>query len=149
METYNRKLFVEHGITDEFVQMNHSKSIKNTLRGMHYQVAPNQEAKLIRCTRGAIYDVIVDLRPASPTYKQWVGVELSERNYRMLYVPRDFAQGYLTLQDGSEATYQVSQFYTPDSEAGIRWNDAGLGIDWPVPVNVISEKDAAWPDLNG
>lgn len=114
---------------------------------MHYQAAPYQETKLIRCTRGALYDVIVDLRPESPTYKRWTAVELTASNYRMLYVPADFAHGFITLEDNTEATYLVSEVYTPGAERGLRWNDPEFGIDWPRPVAVISQKDAAWPDF--
>ena len=118
-----------HGLTARTVQANVSYNHqKGTLRGMHYQIAPYQEAKLIRCTRGAIYDVIIDLRPDSSTYKQWIGEKLTADNYKMLFVPEDFAHGYLTLEDHTEVTYQVTQFYTPGSEKGIRYNDPAFGI---------------------
>ena len=113
---------------------------------MHYQVSPYEETKLVRCTKGAIYDVIIDLRPASPTYTQSIGVELSAENYKMLYVPENFAHGFITLKDDTEVTYQVSQFYTPGSERGIRWDDPAFNIDWPIEVQVISDKDKSWPD---
>jgi len=119
---------------------------KGTLRGMHYQISPYEETKLVRCTKGAIYDVIIDLRPASPTYTQWIGKELTAGNFKMFYVPENFAHGFITLTDDTEVTYQVSQFYTPGSERGIRWNDLTFGIDWPIDVQVISEKDRNWPD---
>lgn len=139
--------FEAQGLTARVVQANISVShAKGTLRGMHYQAAPYEEAKVVRCTRGAIFDVILDLRPASPTYKQWLGVELTAANYRMLYVPEGFAHGFITLMDEAEVTYQVSQFYTPEAERGVRWNDPAFGIEWPVPVTVISEKDSRWPD---
>ncbi|MCK4826502.1 dTDP-4-dehydrorhamnose 3,5-epimerase, partial [bacterium] len=122
--TWCQKEFEEHGLTPRVVQANvSSNKKKGTLRGMHYQIAPYEETKLVRCTRGAIYDVIIDLRPASPTYTQWVGVELTADNYKMLYVPENFAHGFQTLEDNTEVTYQVSQFYTPGSESGIRWGD--------------------------
>lgn len=139
--------FEAHGLTPRVAQVNISSNKKRgTLRGMHYQIAPYEETKLVRCTRGALYDVIVDLRPASPTYRQWFGVELTADNYKMLYVPEGFAHGFITLQDETEATYQVSQFYTPGSERGLRYNDPAFGIEWPAEVQVISEKDKSWPD---
>lgn len=140
--------FEEHGLTSRVVQTNVSFNIKKgTLRGMHYQIAPYEEAKLIRCTNGAIYDVIIDLRPDSPTYLQWVGAELTADNHKMLFVPESFAHGFQTLQDNTEVTYQVTQFYTPGSERGIRWNDKTINIEWLVDVNVISDKDKNWPDF--
>lgn len=139
--------FEAHGLAPRVVQANISYNKKRgTLRGMHYQIAPYEETKLVRCTRGALYDVIVDLRPTSPSYKQWFGVELTADNYKMLYVPEGFAHGFITLQDETEATYQVSQFYTPGSERGLRYNDPAFGIEWPAEVQVISEKDKSWPD---
>lgn len=141
-----RNEFEEHGLVPRVVQANVSfNEHEGTLRGMHYQVAPHEETKLVRCTRGAIYDVIVDLRPDSPTYTHWIGVELTEHNYRMLYVPENFAHGFITLQPRTEVTYQVSQFYAPDAERGVRYDDPAFGIEWPVPVRVISEKDRTWP----
>jgi len=143
-----RKEFEEHGLTARVVQANVSFNInKGTLRGMHYQIAPYEEAKLIRCTSGAIYDVIIDLRPDSPTYLQWVGEELTAENHKMLFVPESFAHGLQTLKDNTEVTYQVTQFYTPGSERGIRWDDKAINIKWPVDVNVISDKDKNWPDF--
>lgn len=144
------KEFAEHGLTPVVHQANLSyNKKKGTLRGMHYQIAPYREAKTVRCTRGAIYDVIIDLRKDSPTYKRWIGVELSAQNYRMLYVPEQFGHGFITLEDHTEITYQVSEFYTPGAERGIRWNDPAFEIQWPEPVAVISEKDANWPDFEG
>jgi dTDP-4-dehydrorhamnose 3,5-epimerase len=143
-----RTEFESAGLNSRAVQANVSYNhSRGTLRGMHYQIAPYQETKLIRCTRGAIYDVIIDLRTGSPTYKQWIGVELTADNYRMLFVPEDFAHGFQTLQDNTEIAYQVTQFYTPGSEKGIRWNDPAFGIRWPLEVEVISEKDRTWPDF--
>ena len=113
---------------------------------MHYQKTPYEETKLVRCTKGAIYDVIIDLRPTSTTYGQWIGVELTKDNYKMLYVPENFAHGFQTLADDSEAIYQVSQFYTPGAESGIRWDDPAFNIDWPIGVQVISDKDKSWPE---
>ena len=142
-----QKEFEEHGLTPRVVQANvSSNKKKGTLRGMHYQIAPYEETKLVRCTRGAIYDVIIDLRPDSPTFKQWIGVELTEKNYKMLYVPENFGHGFQTLDDNTEVTYQVSQFYAPGSESGIRWDDPAFGIEWPLDAQVISDKDKNWPD---
>ena len=118
-----------------------------TLRGMHFQKAPAEESKLVRCTRGSVYDAIVDMRAGSPTYLQHFGVELSESNRRALYIPGGFAHGYLTLTDGAEVAYQVGEFYTPGCEDGLRYNDPHLGIKWPIEATVLSEKDAAWPLL--
>jgi len=114
---------------------------------MHYQVAPYRESKLVRCTKGAIYDVIVDLRANSETYMQWVGVELTADNYKMLFVPEGFAHGYLTLQNDTEVIYQVSEFYAPGAEQGIRWDDPAFKIEWPLDPVLISEKDKAHPDF--
>ena len=140
--------FEAHGLKPVVAQCNLSfNHRRGTLRGMHYQVPPAAEAKLVRCTRGAIYDVIVDLRPDSPTYMQHFGVELSEENRRALYVPEMFAHGYQALTDGAEVTYQVSEAYTPGCERGLRHDDPALGIVWPIPVTVISDKDRAWPLL--
>ena len=145
---YCRKEFMENGLMSEMVQTNVSvNKIKGTLRGFHYQVSPHEEAKLVRCTRGSIYDVIIDLRPDSTTYLKWFGIELSEGNSRMLYVPEKFAHAFITLEDNTAVTYQVSQFYTPGAEAGLRWNDAGFDVRWPLEPKVISEKDQNWPDF--
>ena len=138
--------FGAHNLETQFVQGNVSYNRSaGTLRGLHYQVAPHEEVKLVRCISGAIHDVIVDLRQGSPTVCQWMGVELSARNRRMLYVPRGFAHGYLTLVDDAEVLYLVSEFYTPGAERGLRYDDPALGITWPLPISVISDKDAAWP----
>jgi len=146
--SFCQKEFEDHGLKPLVAQCNCSYNHRRgTLRGMHFQLAPAAETKLVRCTRGAIYDVIVDLRPESPTYLQHVGVELSERNRRQLYVPELFGHGYLTLTDGAEVTYQVGEFYTPGAERGLRYDDPALSIEWPVTVEVISEKDANWPLL--
>jgi dTDP-4-dehydrorhamnose 3,5-epimerase len=144
------KEFAEHGLTAVVHQANVSFNIKaGTLRGMHYQMEPYGEAKTVRCTQGAIYDVIIDLRKDSPTYKRWFGAELTADNFTMLYVPENFGHGFLTLTDNTEVTYQVSEFYTPGAERGIRYNDPAIGIHWPQTVQVISEKDAGWPDYDG
>jgi dTDP-4-dehydrorhamnose 3,5-epimerase len=140
--------FDAHRLSTRVVQCNMSfNPTKGTLRGMHYQAVPYAEAKLIRCTQGALYDVIIDLRPHSPTYMQWLGVELTADNRTMLYVPEGFAHGYQTLTDDTEAFYQVSQFYHPEAERGVRWNDPVFGIDWPaVSPRLMSAKDESWPD---
>jgi dTDP-4-dehydrorhamnose 3,5-epimerase len=143
-----RDEFLEAGVDIDVVQGNVSFSkTRGTLRGMHFQRPPYQEAKLIRCARGAIYDAIVDLRPDSPTFGQWLGVELTQSNYRMLLVPEGFAHGFETLEDDTEVTYLVSQVYTPGSEGGLRYNDPSIGIQWPLDPQVISEKDLAWPEF--
>jgi len=141
--------FEAQGLNTDLVQCNvaynHKKGI---MRGMHYQQQAHAEVKLVRCTRGAVYDVIVDLRVDSPSYLKWTGVELTEENHRMLYVPEGFAHGYVTLQDNSELFYQVSQFYAPGAEGGVRWDDPAVGIDWPETGELlISEKDRSWPLL--
>lgn len=120
---------------------------RGTVRGLHYQAAPNAEAKLVRCTMGAIYDVIVDIRRDSPTYGRWWGVELGARDGRMLYVPKGFAHGFQTLQDDTEVFYQMSAFYAPETARGIRWNDPVLAIGWPLETSAISERDRRYPDF--
>jgi dTDP-4-dehydrorhamnose 3,5-epimerase len=140
--------FDDQGLDSRFVQANVSYNRKKgTLRGLHYQIAPYQECKLIRCTRGAIYDVIIDLRPESATYKHWTSVELTADNYTLFFVPEDFAHGFQTLTNETEITYQVSQFYTPGSERGIRFDDPAFDIQWPLDVTIISDKDRTWPDF--
>lgn len=132
------------------VQMSTSFNVRaGTLRGLHLQRDPHGESKLVRCTRGAIYDVIVDLRPDSSTYRRWLGVELTADNRRALYVPEGFGHGYMTLEDNTDVMYQVTAFYTPGAEGGLRYNDPAFGIVWPLPVAVISDKDATWPDFQG
>ncbi|WP_111431617.1 dTDP-4-dehydrorhamnose 3,5-epimerase [Rhodobacteraceae bacterium DSL-40] len=141
--------FGKQGLVSEFVQGNYSYNIsKGTLRGMHYQKSPHGEVKLVRVVQGAILDVIIDLRPDSPTYLKWEGFELTAENGRTLYVPVGFAHGFQTLADETHVTYQVSHPYTPGVEGGLRYNDPAFNIDWPLPVSVISEKDAAWPDAD-
>jgi dTDP-4-dehydrorhamnose 3,5-epimerase len=140
--------FEAHGINATVVQCNLSYShARGTLRGMHYQLAPQAEAKLVRCTAGAIFDVIVDLRPGSAAYCRWYGVELTASNRRMLYAPEGCAHGYLTLVDGTDVFYQVSAYYAPEAERGVRWNDSAFGIRWPFEPSVISERDRAHPDF--
>jgi len=138
--------FRTYGIEFRVVQCSISfNRKKGTLRGMHYQIAPYAEAKLVRCTMGAIYDVIIDLRPDSPTFKQWVAMELTAENRQMLYIPEGFAHGFQTLVDNSEVFYQMSEFYHPESARGYRWDDSAFRITWPLPVSVISEKDRGYP----
>ena len=140
--------FEEKGMASKFVQCSFSYSKKKgTLRGMHYQAPPFEECKLVRCTAGAIYDVIIDLRPWSPTFTQHVGVNLTAQNHRMLYVPQGFAHGFQTLEDHSEVYYQISEFYAPDSSKGVRWNDPVFGIQWPVEEIIISKRDQGYPDF--
>lgn len=127
------------------IAFNHKKG---TLRGMHYQ-QPHEEIKLVRCTRGSVYDVAVDLRPESNTFGHWYGVELSESNHRMLYIPERFAHGYLTLKDNSEIFYQVSEFYHPESGRGVRWNDPRFGILWPLQPRLMNDRDRTYPDFDG
>jgi dTDP-4-dehydrorhamnose 3,5-epimerase len=143
------KEFEAHGLNTGLVQCNIAfNHQRGTVRGMHFQTAPRSETKLVRCTRGTVYDVIVDLRAGSTTYLKWFGVELTAENSRMLYVPEDFAHGYKTLTDNAEVFYQVSEFYSPECERGVRWDDPALGIDWPESDKlIISEKDRNWPLL--
>jgi len=138
----------EHGLNGNIAQINTSLSKdKGTLRGLHFQIAPFQECKMIRCTRGSIFDVIVDLRPESPTFLQWFGEELTENSHKALYSPEGFAQGFITLEDESEITYFTTQFYAPGKDRGVRWNDPQFGVKLPMKPIVISEKDLNWPDF--
>jgi dTDP-4-dehydrorhamnose 3,5-epimerase len=142
------KEFKKHGLNPRLVQCNISFNAKEgTLRGMHYQKAPCAEAKLVRCTRGALHDVIVDLRPDSPTFKVHFGIQLDESNRLMLYIPEGFAHGFITMKDNSEIFYQMSEFYSPQHAAGFRWNDPSFGIQWPTEIQVISERDRTYPDF--
>lgn len=139
--------FMQHGLTNTLCQCNLSHNIyKNTLRGMHYQIEPYQEDKMVRCIRGAIYDVIIDLRKESPTYKQWVGVELTAENRRMIYIPKGFAHGFVTLIDDTELFYHHSEFHAPDCERGVRYNDPAFNIVWPTAIEIISERDKKYQD---
>ena len=142
------KEFKEHGLNQNIAQCNISyNEKKGTLRGVHYQAAPHEEAKLVRCTMGAIYDVIIDLRPDSSTFKKWIGVELTKENRRMLYVPEGFAHGFQTLEDHTEVLYQMSEFHHPEWARGVRWNDPTFGIFWPVNVEIISIGDQQYLDF--
>jgi dTDP-4-dehydrorhamnose 3,5-epimerase len=141
--------FCEHGLATRFAQMNNSLSAeKGTLRGMHYQLAPNAETKLVRCIRGALYDVILDLRKESATFGESFGAELTSENRRMMYVPKGFAHGFVTLTDDAEALYLVDELYSPEQERGIRWNDPRFTIEWPIQPVVVSEKDRCHRDFD-
>src|SRR5882762_5631992 len=146
--TWSQKEFAGRGLGAPVVQANVSlNKRRGTLRGMHFQINPHQEVKLVRCTAGSILDVIVDLREDSPSFHQWVGVELSVGNRLMLYVPEGFAHGYQTLADNTEVAYQISEYYHPESARGVRWDDPAFGIDWPLPVTTMSERDRNHPFL--
>ena len=144
--SWSREEFEAHGLDPRLVQCSISYNyVKGTLRGMHYQTAPYEEAKLVRCTRGAIYDVIVDLRPGSRTLAEWQAVELNADNRLMLYVPPGLAHGYLTLTDDVDVCYQMSEHYNADHATGVRWDDPAFGIEWPGEVRVISSRDTSYP----
>jgi len=148
MESWSERVFVEAGLFYRFVQDNHSSStVKGTLRGIHFQKGEQAQAKLVRCIRGAVLDVAVDLRPSSSTYGKWVGMELSEENRKQLLIPRGFGHGFVTLTDHVEFLYKADNFYAPKAEGGIRWNDPELAIDWGIDEPVLSPKDQALPWL--
>jgi len=148
--TFCEREFREHGLSATVVQANTSfNRRKGTLRGLHYQAAPHEEAKLVGCTRGAVYDVIVDLRPGSPTFRRWTAVELTAENGTMLFVPEGFAHGYQTLEDDTETSYLMTAYYEPSAGRGVRWDDKAFGIEWPeVEERTINERDRNWPDFN-
>ena len=146
MESWSKRRMEEAGLYYDFVQDNHSSStVKGTLRGIHFQKGEWCQAKLVRCTRGSVLDVAVDLRKASPTYKQWVGVELSEENKKQLLIPRGFGHGFVTLTDHVEFMYKADNYYAPQADGGIRWNDPDIAVDWGVENPVLSEKDTKNP----
>ncbi len=165
--SFCKKEFEKHGLNHNIVQCNISyNKKKGTVRGMHYQTAPHQEAKIVSCTKGSIFDVIIDLRPDSPTYCQWFAIELTApcsplpahssetahsspltANYKMLYIPEGFAHGFQTLEDETVVYYQMSEFYHPECARGVRFNDPAFGIEWPLTINAISEKDMRYPDF--
>jgi len=148
METYSKKVFAENGIDVEFVQDNHSRSTKGVFRGLHFQKPPFAQDKLVRCTRGEVLDVVVDIRKDSPTFGQSESVLISEDNKKIVFIPKGFAHGFLVLSDFAEFQYKCSNFYNKESESGILWNDPELKIDWPQIENIIlSEKDKLWPKL--
>jgi len=141
--------FKTHGLNPRLVQCNISfNKLSGTVRGMHFQKKPHEEAKLVRCTQGAIYDVAIDLRIDSPTRYHWVGAELTSDNHRMFYIPEGFAHGYQTLTDNVEIFYQMSEYYHPESAGGVRWDDPAFGIKWPLAVTVIAKRDATYPSLD-
>jgi len=150
METYNQKDFEEKGIITEFLQDNMSSSVKGTLRGLHYQIEPFVQGKLVRVTRGRVFDVAVDIRKKSPTFGKWVGQELSEENKYCLYIPPGFAHGFYVLSDKAEFAYKCTAFYNREAERGINWNDPVINIKWPIINNniILSEKDKTFPFLN-
>ena len=149
MESWSKKKMEDAGILVDFVQDNHSFSAqKGTLRGLHYQLNPMAQAKLLRVSRGAIFDVAVDIRCGSPTYAKWVGVELTAENYRQLFIPRGFAHGFITLTDDVEVQYKADNFYAPDCDGNIHWDDPEIGVAWPLAPVVLSEKDAKAPLLS-
>ena len=148
MESWNKKKMAEAGLYYDFVQDNHSKStVKGTLRGIHFQKGDKAQAKLVRCVKGAVLDVAVDLRRNSHTFKQWIGVELSEENKKQLLIPRGFGHGFVTLTDDVEFLYKADSYYAPEADAGIRWNDPDIGIEWGVENPILSEKDKKNPFL--
>jgi dTDP-4-dehydrorhamnose 3,5-epimerase len=147
-ESYSAPTFAAAGIDCVFVQDNHSKSIsKGVIRGLHFQTAPFEQSKLVRVVRGAVFDVAVDLRQGSPTYGQWQGFELSERNFHILFIPKGFAHGFCTLEDNTEIVYKVDNPYSRENDAGIIWNDPDLAVSWPVGNPILSEKDKSLPRL--
>lgn len=147
METYKRSEFAAHGIGAPFVQCNHSRSARGILRGLHFQRPPKAQGKLVRAVSGAIFDVAVDLRKGAPTYGQWVGVELSAANNKMLYAPAGFAHGFCVVSDAADIAYMTSDEYAPAQESGIAWDDPDLNIAWPIAVPQLSERDRQWPRL--
>lgn len=148
MESWSRREFEREGLYYDFVQDNHSSSsVKGTLRGIHFQRGDKAQAKLVRCVKGAVLDVAVDLRPASPTYKKWVAVELSAENKKQLLIPRGFGHGFVTLTDDVEFLYKADNYYAPEADGGIRWNDPEIGVDWGVEHPILSQKDENAPLL--
>jgi dTDP-4-dehydrorhamnose 3,5-epimerase len=146
--TWCRQEFKSHGLNSELAQCSISfNTRKGTLRGMHYQAVPHAETKLVRCTRGAIYDVVLDLRPPSPTFRNWIAVVLTAEKRNMVYVPEGCAHGFLTLQEESEVCYQISEFYDAESARGVRWDDPAFRVAWPERVEVISERDRTYPNF--
>jgi len=145
-----RKEFEAHGLCGRLAQCNLSfNKAKGTLRGMHFQSAPFEEAKLVRCTRGAVFDAIIDLRKGSPTFRRYFGTTLTAENREMLYIPEGFAHGFLTMEDDTEIFYQMSEFYAPECAGGVRWDDPVFGIVWPEKIRIISERDRSYPDFIG
>jgi dTDP-4-dehydrorhamnose 3,5-epimerase len=146
--TFCREEFILHGLNPDIVQCNISfNKKKGTLRGMHYQAKPFEETKLVWCNHGAIYDVVIDLRPESPTHRQWISVELTQANHKAVYVPAGCAHGFQTLTDNAEVFYQISQLHHPEAARGVRWDDPAFGITWPVDQKIISSRDQGYPDF--
>lgn len=147
--SWSVKEFGERGLESRLAECNISfNHKKDTLRGMHYQASPHGQTKIVRCTMGSVYDVIIDLRPTSPTFKHWIGVELTARNRRMLYIPKDFAHGFQTLDDETEIFYEMSEPYAPGSGRGVRWNDSAFGITWPeARAAITNQRDNTYPDF--
>ncbi len=146
VETFSAKAWAELGVEDEFVQDNHSRSARGILRGLHFQTSPGQ-AKLVRCSRGRIFDVAVDLRRDSPTYRQWEGHELDDQHHRQLFVPVGFGHGFCVLSETADVHYKLSSYYDPATEAGIAWDDPEIGVDWPLPDPQLSDRDRSAPQL--
>lgn len=147
--SFCRHEFTDHGLNADFVQCNISfNKMKGTLRGMHYQISPHEEVKLVRCTAGAIYDVIIDLRAESPTFMKWFAVELTAENHKLLYIPKRFAHGFQTLSANTELSYHHSSFFSPECSRGLRFDDPILGIKWPLSVGVISVRDQNYPPMD-
>lgn len=143
--TWDKKEFANKGLDSEFIQSSISiNKNKGTFRGMHYQTKPFEESKIVRCTKGKIFDIIIDLRANSKTFKEWISIELSEENYKMLYIPKGFAHGFQTLEDNTEVFYQISQYYMPEYSKGVKWNDPEFNIKLPLDVSIISRKDLSY-----
>lgn len=149
LETYRKDDMEKAGVDAEFVQDNHSRSLRGVLRGLHFQKEPYAQAKIVRCTRGTIYDVLVDLRRRSPSFSRYLGIVLSEESRDMIYVPRGCAHGFLVLSDLAEVVYKVDNVYAPECEGGLVWNDPEVSVSWPLQDPVISERDRLWPTLEG
>ena len=147
METYKQSEFRQNGIVEAFVQSNHSHSSRLTLRGLHYQKSPRAQGKLLRVVRGAVFDVVVDIRKGSPRYGRWTGIELSAENKKILYVPSGFAHGACVTSDEADLLYMVTEEYAPECEAGVIWNDPAIAVAWPVKNPLLSARDRAWPRL--
>jgi dTDP-4-dehydrorhamnose 3,5-epimerase len=149
LETYSRQLFEKNDLKYDFVQDNHARSNhKGVLRGLHFQIPPAAQTKLVRVTRGSVYDVAVDIRVGSPTYGKWLGIVLSEENFRQLLIPRGFAHAYQSLEDVTEFQYKVDAAYAPEYDSGIHWNDPSLAIEWPIRDVILAERDRSWPTLS-
>lgn len=146
--TWDKNEMQKFGLNDNLVQCSVSfNKTKGTLRGMHYQITPYEESKLVRCTKGKVFDIIIDLRRNSLTYKQWFSTEIDDQNHKMIYIPEGFAHGFQTLVDNTEVFYQMSEYFMPEYSTGIRWNDESFDIKWPISKKIISEKDVSYPDF--